>query len=47
MGLNDFEKHQYMQGIDCSGILHDYLANLNCSNTTKIVSEYDQEILQS
>ena len=34
MGLDNSHKHQYLQGIDCSCILHNYLANLNCSSTT-------------
>ena len=34
MGLNNFDKHQYLQEINCSCILHDYLADLNCSSTT-------------
>ena len=34
MGLNNFDKHQYLQGIRRSCILHDYLANLNWSSTT-------------
>ena len=32
MGLNNFDKHQYMQGINCSYILHDNFAYLNCSS---------------
>ena len=34
MGLINVIKHQYMQGINCSCILHDCLANLNSSSTT-------------
>ena len=34
MGLNNVDNQQYMQEISCSCILHDYLANLNCSSTT-------------
>ena len=34
MGINNFDKHQYLQGIKCSCIFHDYLANLNCSSST-------------
>ena len=35
MDLNNFDKHQYLQGINCSCILLDFfLANLNSSSTT-------------
>ena len=34
MDPNYFDKHQYLQVINYSSILHDYLANLNCSSTT-------------
>ena len=34
MGLNNFNKDQYVQEINCSCILHDYLANVICSSTT-------------
>ena len=34
MGLNNIDKHQYLQGINCSCKLHDYLANLNCISAT-------------
>ena len=34
MGLNNIDKHQYLQVINCSCILHDYLTNLNSSSTT-------------
>ena len=34
MGLNKFDKDLYLQEINCSCILHGYLANLICSSTT-------------
>ena len=42
MGLNNIDKHQYMQEINCSCKLHDYLANLNCSSTilTALITYY-------
>ena len=36
MGLNDSNKHQYLQDINCSYILHAYLSNLNSTSTTLI-----------
>ena len=32
--MNNFDKDQHLQEINFSCILHDYLANLNCSSTT-------------
>ena len=37
MGLNYSNKHQYLQHINCSYILHDFLANLSSSSTMFIV----------
>ena len=34
MGLNNIDKHLYLQEINCSCKLYDYLANLNYSSTT-------------
>ena len=34
MGLNDSNKHRYLQDINCSYILHACLANLNSTSTT-------------
>ena len=34
MCLNNIDKHQGLQEINCSCKLHDYLTNLNCSSTT-------------
>ena len=34
MGLNDSNKHQYLQNINCSYILYDCLAKLNSTSTT-------------
>ena len=36
MGLNYSYKHQYLQKINCSYILHDCLANFNSSRTILI-----------
>ena len=37
--LNGITKHQYLQGFNCSCILHDYLANLNCSSFVELFDD--------
>ena len=34
MSQNNFYKHKYMQGMNCSCILHECLANLNSLSVT-------------